>query len=144
MEQFIQKISSIVRLESAAVDEMSAALRARRYRKGECLLKADESCRHFYFLRTGLVKLFFDAGKRDFVMTFFEENNFFTELSSFHLEKSSQYTLLAAEPTEVLRLDKADVKRLREKFSFRRNLVPHLERNGHRAHDGTNQRDAGR
>lgn len=95
---------------------MRDALQTKSFRKGDFLLKADETCRYFYFITSGLIKLFFDNGDRNFIMAFFEERCFFTELSSFNTERPSKYMLMASEPVEVMCLPKSVIKTLCDKY----------------------------
>ncbi|MCL8538938.1 Crp/Fnr family transcriptional regulator [Chryseobacterium gallinarum] len=109
---FIQTIENIFKPDQTVMDELVSHLELRIYRKGDYLLKADETCRYFYFIEKGLVKLFFDNGDKDFIMTFFSENSFFTELSGFLTGNPSKYMIVALEPTQVLRIHKDVVVRL--------------------------------
>ena len=101
---FIQTIENILKPEQPVIDKLVLHLESKTYRKGDFLLKADETCRYFYFIEKGLVKLFFDNGDKDFIMTFFAENAFFAELSGFLTGKPSKYMIVALEQTEILRI----------------------------------------
>lgn len=103
---FIETIQQISSPKQVVIDELISNLELKNYRKGDFLLKSDETCKHFYFLEKGLVKLFFDNGDKDFIMTFFAENSFFTELSGFLTGKPSKYMFVALEPTEVYSIHK--------------------------------------
>lgn len=100
---FVQFIEKILKPERAVMNTLVSNLESKTYRKGDFLLKADETCRYFYFIEKGLVKLFFDNGDKDFIMTFFAENTFFAELSGFLTGQPSKYMIVALEPTQKLR-----------------------------------------
>ncbi|WP_261511173.1 Crp/Fnr family transcriptional regulator [Chryseobacterium paludis] len=123
---FIQTIEKISNPERAVIDELISNLELKNYRKGDFLLKSDETCKHFYFLEKGLVKLFFDNGDKDFIMTFFSENSFFTELSGFLTGKPSKYMFVALEPVEVYSIRKNVVDDLCKKYHSAETLFSKL------------------
>ncbi|ASK30327.1 hypothetical protein CEY12_09475 [Chryseobacterium sp. T16E-39] len=123
---FIQTVEKISILEKHVLDELISNLELKNYRKGDFLLKSDETCKHFYFLEKGLVKLFFDNGDKDFIMTFFSENSFFTELSGFLTGKASKYMFVALEPVEVYSIRKQVVDDLCKKYHSAETLFSKL------------------
>lgn len=116
MDAFIETITKFSDIEADAISEFTSLLKHKSYRKGDYLLKADETCKQLYFLQSGLIKLFFDTTDKKFIMTFFRENSFFTELSSFNTGNPSKYMLAAAEPSNVYCIDKTDVEMLCDKY----------------------------
>lgn len=123
---FIQTIEEISKPEQVVIDELVSNLELKNYRKGDFLLKSDETCKYFYFLEKGLVKLFFDNGDKDFIMTFFAENSFFTELSGFLTGNLSKYMIVALEPVEALRIHKDVVEALCKKHHSAETLFSKL------------------
>lgn len=123
---FIQTIESISKPEPAVMDALVSNLELKTYRKGDFLLKGDETCRYFYFLEKGLVKLFFDNGDKDFIMTFFSENSFFTELNGFLTGNPSKYMIVALEPCEVFRIHKDIIGNLCKKYHSAETLFSKL------------------
>lgn len=116
MDNFIQAILKIYHVEDEALQEMAAMLKTKSLRKGDYLVKADEISKNYYFLSSGLVKLFFDNGDKNFIMTFFRENSFFTELSSFNSDQPSKYILVATEPSELYYINKSDISLLCKRY----------------------------
>ncbi|MBL3547397.1 hypothetical protein [Chryseobacterium sp. KMC2] len=47
--QFIQTIEKILKPEEEVMNGLVSGLESKTYRKGDFLLKADETCRYFYF-----------------------------------------------------------------------------------------------
>ncbi|MCJ7932965.1 MAG: cyclic nucleotide-binding domain-containing protein [Chryseobacterium sp.] len=124
--QFIQTIEKILKPEEEVMNELVSGLESKTYRKGDFLLKADETCRYFYFIEKGLVKLFFDNGEKDVIMTFFAENAFFAELSGFLTGQPSKYMIVALEPTEVLRIPRDVIEGLCKKYHTAETLFSKL------------------
>ena len=123
---FIQTIEKILKPEQPVMDELVSHLEFKTYRKGDFLLKADETCKYFYFIEKGLVKLFFDNGDKDFIMTFFAENAFFAELSGFLTGTPSKYMIVALEQTEVLRIHRDVIMHLCKKYHSAETLFSKL------------------
>jgi CRP-like cAMP-binding protein len=115
MKNFTQTIQRITTIEDEILQQMTACLKLKSLKKGDFIVKADEVAKNFYFLSSGLVKLYFDNGDKNFIMTFFRENSFFTELNSFNSEQPSKYILLALEPTELFYISKSDISLLCKK-----------------------------
>lgn len=124
--QFIQTIEKILKPEEEVINELVSGLEYKTYRKGDFLLKADETCRYFYFIEKGLVKLFFDNGDKDFIMTFFAEHAFFAELSGFLTSQPSKYMVVALEDTEILRIHKDIIEKLCKKYHSAETLFSKL------------------
>lgn len=112
MQNFVETIYHTHPLETEATEAMLRLLKPKTVDKGKHLLRADQLCQRFYFIASGLMKLAFKNENRTFIMTFFKENTFFTELSSFNADRPSKYALVALEPTELLYIDKADIMTL--------------------------------
>lgn len=112
MDEFIKSINTIYNVEDQALQQMKNLLKTKSFQKGDFLVKADEVSKNYYFLSSGLVKLFFDNGDKNFIMTFFKEHSFFTELSSFNSGQPSKYILVAIEPVELLYISKFEITKL--------------------------------
>ncbi|WP_144428998.1 Crp/Fnr family transcriptional regulator [Chryseobacterium sp. StRB126] len=123
---FIQTIEKILIPEEPVMKELLVHLESKTYRKGDFLLKADETCKYFYFIEKGLVKLFFDNGDKDFIMTFFAENAFFAELSGFLTGKPSKYMIVALEQTDILRVHRDIIMDLCKKYHTAETLFSKL------------------
>ncbi|MXN90918.1 cyclic nucleotide-binding domain-containing protein [Flavobacterium sp. Sd200] len=116
MDEFIKLIKTIYNVEDQALQQMADMLKTRNFRKGDFLVRADEVSKNYYFLSSGLVKLFFDNGDKNFIMTFFKEHSFFTELSSFNSGEPSKYMLSAIEPVELLYISKFEITKLCQQY----------------------------
>lgn len=101
MTQIIHTLNSFSQLSPEADSDLLSCLKNKTYQKGGMILNRDSICRYIYFIDSGLVKLFFFNGDREFIMTFFRENMLFTEINSFVTQQSSKYMLLALEDTVV-------------------------------------------
>jgi CRP-like cAMP-binding protein len=129
MDEFTHTILQFCLLDRESLEELEQALKPKSFKKGDFLLRADEACNCFYFLDKGLVKLIFDTGAKSFIMTFFKENNFFTELSSFNTGKPSKYMLTAIESVELRYIDRNTIDNLCKKHHCIETLFKKLNAN---------------
>jgi len=109
---FIQFCNRISQLDTDASDDLSKIFKVRIFRKGDYLLRADDICKHIYFIEEGLTKLFFNKGDKEFILTFFRENMIFTELNGYLTGGHSKYMVLALETTTVQFARQEDIEKL--------------------------------
>ncbi|MCX3264849.1 Crp/Fnr family transcriptional regulator [Pedobacter agri] len=109
---FLSFVSSLSKLEEVASAAMKSKLYNRKYKKGELILEAGAVCKRIYFVKSGLVKTFFYADSREFIMRFFSEKNMFTVLDSFILQQPSTYSILAIEDCHLTCIDHNELETL--------------------------------
>lgn len=113
MSQFIDYIHNISPLTAEAVADIQTKIQSREYKKGQFVISEHQVCENLFFLKNGLVKLYFIGDKgREIVIRFFSENSPFSSLESFLGQKNTAHVILALEPTEVDLLSKQDVEEL--------------------------------
>lgn len=116
MTKFIQFCNHISQLDTDASEDLSKVFNARIFRKGDYLLRADEICKHIYFIEEGLTKLYFNKGDKEFIMTFFRENMMFTELNGYLTNGYSKYMVLALETTTVQFARQEEIEKLSKSY----------------------------
>lgn len=109
MNEIIEYTKRISPLETSASNDFLSAFEVKAYSKGSFILKADQVCRHYYFIKTGLTKSHFYKDDKEFIMTFFYENMLFTEFSSYLTEQPSKYMITALEDTKVYSIAKKEI-----------------------------------
>ncbi|WP_188930982.1 Crp/Fnr family transcriptional regulator [Puia dinghuensis] len=92
-------------LTDAALHDLLQATETRTYRKGQYLLRKNQTCNHLFFINAGLVKSFFFSGDKQFVMRFFAENVLFSVFDSYTSRAPSNCMLIALESTTVTTID---------------------------------------
>ncbi|KOS05306.1 hypothetical protein AM493_04115 [Flavobacterium akiainvivens] len=115
MKDILEFINQISSLSIDANEDFLEALEIKTYPKGTFILKADQVCRNYYFIKSGLTKSHFYKEEKEFIMTFFKEKMMFTEISSYLTEKPSRYMITALEETTVCCISKKDVMELCKK-----------------------------
>lgn len=114
---FIDYISNFSALEAEAKKDISLQLKSKAFQKGQFIASQTNVCQNLYFLKQGLVKLYFikEDGK-EIVLRFFSERAVFTSIESFLADKSTPHNIIALEATEVDYLSKADLETLCSKY----------------------------
>ncbi|QNL50144.1 Crp/Fnr family transcriptional regulator [Olivibacter sp. SDN3] len=115
MNEILKYIGNISRLEEQAQGDFLKAFQVKSFKKGDYLLRADKVCKEYYFIKEGLTKSFFFNDEKEFIMKFFKENMFFTEISSYVIQKPSKYMILALEDTTVYAINKTSIQELCKK-----------------------------
>lgn len=114
MNDFINFCNALSPLTDGAEDELRSVLKYQTVSKNEYLLKSGRYCERLYFIRSGLVKVFFENENRVFIMRFFAEESMMTALGSFLSGEVSAYHILAIERTELSYIEKTDLEALCE------------------------------
>jgi CRP-like cAMP-binding protein len=112
MSDFIQFCNQLAPLGQEAGERLADKAKYREFRPGDYLLKEGTVCRHLFFMETGLAKMFFTNGAREFIMRFFPQNALFTQLESFIAQAPSTYSILALEPSSVTAISHDDLEAL--------------------------------
>ncbi|HEU0228299.1 MAG TPA: Crp/Fnr family transcriptional regulator [Arachidicoccus soli] len=112
MTDFIKYCNKISPIDDKAKDELLQCVKFQKFKKGDRVLRPGQVCKHFYFTHGGLLKLFFYNEDKEFIMHFFSEEMFFTELSSYVTGNASKYILEALETTEIYSIHKNDIQAL--------------------------------
>jgi CRP-like cAMP-binding protein len=88
-------------LDDEAMRALLQNVTVKKYRKGQYLLRKNQTCKHLFFINQGLVKCFFFEGDKEFVMRFFAENVMFSVFESYITQGPSKFMLIALEETTV-------------------------------------------
>lgn len=127
LEEFIKYCSHLSPLTNDAAEELFPCLKTKVTKKGDHVVNSGQTCRHLYFINSGLVKTCFDKDGKEFIMRFFPENFMLTILDSFLTLSPSNYRMVALENSSFTMLSKDDLDKLSAKHhcieTFFRKLV---------------------
>src|SRR5574337_230172 len=115
MNEIINYTNKILPLDATVIEDFLGAFEIRTFSKGTFILKADQVCKHYYFIKSGLTKSHFYKDEKEFIMTFFKEISMFTEISSYLTERPSKYMITALEDTTVYSISKTEILSLCKK-----------------------------
>ncbi len=90
--------------------ELAARCTIRKIKRRHFLLQQGDVCWHYHFIVGGCVKMYFiDDKGTEHNLQFAAEDQWITDLASFHPEKPSKLYIEALEPTTEIRLQKSDL-----------------------------------
>ena len=115
MSDLVTFCNKIAKLSELAKEDLLNAQKSKTFKENDIISGADNNCNNYYFIEKGLTKICYYAKGKEFIMTFFREQNMFTDLSSFFKRQPSKYILQALELTETKYLTKTDIDGLCKK-----------------------------
>jgi CRP-like cAMP-binding protein len=92
-------------------DELLPSLRTIFLKKGDFLLKAGDICRDMYYLRRGLLRMYYLKDGEEYIRQFFFENGLTTDLVSALSSQPSRLHFDALEDTEIVAIPIEMLKR---------------------------------
>lgn len=116
MKEILEYTNKFSQLDDAASEDFLKAFEVKTFQKGTFILKANQVCKYYYFIKSGLAKSHFYKDDKEFIMTFFREHMMFTEISSYLTDRPSKYMIMALENTAVYSIDKRQVAELCKKY----------------------------
>ena len=112
MKKIAQEIEKLCNTDSLHLDAIYKALKYRKLKKGEYLLREGRVCRHYYFLESGSVRLYYHKDANDFTVWIGTAGEIFTDLESYLNEQPSRINIEALEPSSVYFINKEESDRL--------------------------------
>lgn len=85
-------------------------------KKGDLWLRPGQICHHIAFIRSGMLRAYVSTDSGDHTRWAFLENQFFTSVSSFGLQRPSEESIEALEDTELFQLTFTDWGKLCENY----------------------------
>jgi CRP-like cAMP-binding protein len=99
MEQLINYIQSYIPLSTTDKETIARLFQKKTYNKGDFLLETGNTCRYITFIKTGLVRYYFNNNGEEKTNYFNKENEFVCDYQSFLPQKPSTVNIQALEPT---------------------------------------------
>jgi CRP-like cAMP-binding protein len=109
MEEFIAFIKSIIWIDDSDLQLVLSKCTAKKVPKGKRILRKGQVANHYFFIVSGGVRFFYDAGEQENTTWVTFKNEFFTEISSLHPQKPSRFNIEAIEDTELVVIEKKDM-----------------------------------
>ncbi|MFY0687577.1 MAG: Crp/Fnr family transcriptional regulator [Cyclobacteriaceae bacterium] len=106
----IEYFNSFLTLAEDEIIELEKRIKVRSVKRRQFLLSTGEVCRHYHFIVEGCFKTYkVDDKAKEHNLHFATENQWITDIGSFHAEQPSQLYIEAIEPAIVLQLSKQDL-----------------------------------
>ncbi|RPG28417.1 MAG: Crp/Fnr family transcriptional regulator [Muricauda sp. TMED12] len=85
----------------------------RKVKRREHLLRTGEICRHYTFVVKGVLRMYgIDGNGKEHNILFASENEWLSDISSFHATQPGESNIQAIEPTEVIQIEQQDLYHL--------------------------------
>lgn len=116
MEHFKTFIQAITPISDADFNLIEPYLINMNVKKKDYLLEQGAICKHVFFLRTGLLRMFYlDKDGNEINCRFVDERQFFVDYSSFLTQSPSKYFWQAMQDSDLFAIKYADVNTLYSK-----------------------------
>jgi CRP-like cAMP-binding protein len=110
MENLKKRLNEISKLEDADMEAFSAKWQYFDFPKNHVILKEGEIGDFLYFIKKGLVRLYYMKDGKEITEWIAIDNNFFVSTLSFFSRQPSRLTIHALEPTEVVAIHNDDLE----------------------------------
>ena len=110
IETLISHLNEYLPLDMEEIKELEERAKVRKVRRRQYILAAGEICKHYNFVVEGCFKMYkVDEAAKEHNIMFAVENQWITDIGSFHTEQPSQLYIEAIEPAEVIQISKPDL-----------------------------------
>ena len=115
LQPLIQHIEKIAKLDEAARKDLVAKISYKKIRRKQYLLQEDDVSRHYNFVLTGCLRMYYvDKKGGEHTLQFATKDGWIADIGSLHTNKPSRLSIDALEPSEVLRISKDELIHLYE------------------------------
>ena len=124
IEKLLSYFDRYLPLNDQEREELSNRCRERRVKRRQFILQEGDVCRHYNFVVEGCFKMYgVDAKGGEHNLQFAAEEDWITDIGSFHSGKPSRLYIEAMEPSSVIQIEKNDLLFLYENHpKFDRNF----------------------
>ena len=110
IESLISHLNKYIPLDKEEIEELQERATVRKVKRRQYILAAGEICKHYNFVVEGCFKMYkVDEAAKEHNIMFAVENQWITDIGSFHEEQPSQLYIEAVEPAEVIQIKKPDL-----------------------------------
>lgn len=110
IELLIKHLDNYLPLDTKEIEELKARAKMRSIKRRQFILQEGDVCRHYNFVAQGCFKMYYvDTKGYEHNIQFAAENDWITDIGSFHSEKPSKLYIEAVEPSQVIQIEKPDL-----------------------------------
>lgn len=110
IELLIKHLNDYLPLNNQEIEELKARTKMRSIKRRQFILQDGDICRHYNFVAQGCFKMYYvDTKGNEHNIQFAAENDWITDIGSFHSEKPSKLYIEAVEPSQVIQIEKPDL-----------------------------------
>lgn len=107
-----------IEIKADEASDLASYFKRTHIKKGDTLLKLNQICRHYFYVETGALRVYFIEDGQEFTSWFAFENYFFTELESYLTTSPTKYEIVAIEACHVLEISKHNMENLLIKYKW--------------------------
>lgn len=110
IEKLIAHFQAYLPLDQKEIQELSSLIKVRKIKRRQFILSHGEKCKHYNFVASGCFKMYkVDPAGKEHNLLFACENQWITDIGSFHSEKPSELYIEAIEPSVIIQIEKKDL-----------------------------------
>lgn len=110
IQKLIDHFKDYLPLNEIEIEDLSSRCRPKKVKRRQFLLTQGEICRNYNFVVQGCFKMYkMDEATKEHNILFACENEWITDIGSFHTDKASELYIEAVEPSSVLQINKEDL-----------------------------------
>ncbi|MFK7923610.1 MAG: Crp/Fnr family transcriptional regulator [Bacteroidia bacterium] len=116
MQEILSRFEQITALSAEAMQFLGDRISSRSYHKGERPLQAGQVCQEVFFVRQGLMKMYFLHQGVEMIGDFFLEGDFAQDMRSSITQQPSRFTIECLEDCELLIIHNAVLEEAYDRF----------------------------
>ncbi|GAB3898839.1 Crp/Fnr family transcriptional regulator [Larkinella knui] len=116
MEELENFIKSTIQVDTSALVTIVSNFKVRSVAKGKFILKQGHIATDYFFIKSGAIRIYYDADDKQITGWIALENEFFTELSSLKSQKPSRFTIQTLEDTVLLTITNDKMEKLYKQY----------------------------
>lgn len=106
----IEYFKAFIPLSTEEIEELEKRAHLKKVKRRQFILANGEVCKNYNFVVEGCFKMYkVDDAAREHNLHFAIENQWITDIGSFHSEQPSQLYIEAVEPSTILQISKQDL-----------------------------------
>lgn len=110
LQSLILHFTQYLPLNAQEKEELSKRTIIKKIKRGKYILEEGDVCRHYNFVAEGCFKMYSaDSKGAEHNIQFAAENDWITDIGSFHSEKPSRLFIEAIEPSTIVQIGKKDL-----------------------------------
>lgn len=103
---YLDRLQRFSPLSQESKVQLTEHLSTKRLKKGELLLKQGAVCKHLYYIRKGIVRIFYYKNGRDITEWIASEAQFFFSIKSYFEQSPSRLMIEALEDSSIILLSR--------------------------------------
>jgi CRP/FNR family transcriptional regulator len=110
LQALITHFTEYLALDAQETLLLSERITVRKLKRRQFILSEGETCKHYNFVVSGCLKMYKpDEAGKEHNLAFAAENDWLTDIGSFHSETASQLYIEAVEATTIIQIEKPDL-----------------------------------